>query len=67
MAQQATKLEYNSKAIVGAIENPKNVFMQGYYKIGELKYALKTDTKTTIKRELVMGIKTLLDIIFIIL
>ena len=39
--------------------------MQGYYKKGELKYILKADTETAIK--LVVGIKTPLDTIFIIL
>jgi len=39
--------------------------MQSYYKIKELKYILKADTE--IKYKLVVGIKTLLDIVFIIL
>jgi len=41
--------------------------MYGYYKIGELKYALKADIKTVIESRLVVGIKTLLDIVFIAL
>ena len=65
MAQQATKLKYNSKVAVEAIKNPKDIFMQGYYKIKELGYTLKTDTKT--KTKSVVGIKTPLDIIFITL
>ena len=65
MAQETTKLKYNSKAAVGAIENPKDIFTQGYHKIKEFRYILKTDTKTV--TELVVGIKTLLDIISIAL
>jgi len=62
-----TELKYNSKAVVGAIKNLKNVFIYSYYKIEELIYILKGDTKIAIKSKLVVGIKTLLSIIFIIL
>ena len=65
MVQQVTKLEYNSEAAVGAIENLKDVFTQGYYKIEELRYTLKADTE--IVTGLVVGIKILLDIISIVL
>jgi len=58
-------LEYNSKAAVRATEDFKDVFIHGYYKIKELKYILEVDTKTVI--ELIVGIKTPLNIIFIIL
>ena len=58
-------MKYNNKAAVGAIRYFKDIFTQGYYKIGELRYALKVDTKTVI--ELVVGIETPLDIISIAL
>jgi len=58
-------LEYNSETVTGAIINLKDISTRGYSKIRELKYALKVDTKTAIK--LVVDIKTLLNIIFIIL
>jgi len=41
--------------------------MQGYYKIGELKYVLEIDIETVIESELVVGIKIVLNIISIIL
>ena len=59
------KLEYNNKTVVGVIENFKDIFTQSYYKIKEFGYTLEVNTKTTIERELVVGIKTLLDIVFI--
>ena len=59
------KLEYDSEAAVGTIGDFKDVSMQGYHEIGELKYTLKVDTETVI--ELVVGIETLLDITFIVL
>ena len=65
IAQQAAKLKYNNKATVGAIEDFEDIFIQGYYKKGEFKYILEVDTKIVIK--LVVGIETLLDIIFITL
>jgi len=61
------KLKYNSKAATGIIDVFKDVFTQGYYKIEEFKYILKVNTKTVIESELIVGIKTLLDIISIIL
>ena len=60
-------MKYNSKAVVGTIRDSENIFMQGYYKTEEFKYILKTDTKTAIESELVVGIKTPLNIIFITL
>ena len=65
MTQQTTKLKYDSEATAGAIEDFKDVFIQGYYKIGELRYILEVDIKIAIK--LVVGIETLLNIIFITL
>jgi len=62
-----TKLKYNNKVAVGAIEDLKDVFTQSYYKIGGFKYILKVETETVTERELVVGIKTPLDIIFITL
>jgi len=58
-------LKYNSKAAVGTIRDPEDVFTQSYYKTGELKYILEADTNT--ETELVVGIETPLDIIFIAL
>jgi len=62
-----TKLKYNSKAVIGAIRDLKDVFIWSYYKIGELKYILKVEIKIVTERKLVVDIKTLLDIIFIAL
>ena len=67
MAQQAIKLKYNSKAAAGTIKDFKNIFIYGYYKIGGFRYVLKVNTEIAIESELVVGIKTLLNIIFIIL
>jgi len=58
-------LEYNNKTVVGTIKDFKDVFIYGYYKIKGLGYALEVNIKIVI--ELVVGIKTLLNIIFIIL
>ena len=41
--------------------------MQGYYKTKGFKYILEVDTKIAIERELVVGIKMLLNIISIAL
>ena len=65
MTQQTVKLEYNSEVVIGAKEDSKDAFIQGYHKIEELKYILEVDTETV--TGLVVGIKTLLDIIFIAL
>ena len=62
-----TKLKYDSEAAIGAIKDPKDIFMQGYHKTKELKYILKVNIKTATESGLVVGIKTPLDIIFIIL
>ena len=59
-------MEYN-KVATGAIEDFKDIFMQGYYKIGEFRYVLEVDIKTAIESGLVVGIETLLDIISIAL
>jgi len=67
MAQKAIELKYNNKAAAGIIKDFKDVFMQSYYKIKELKYILKADTEIVIESKLIVSIKTLLDIIFIIL
>ena len=67
LAQQVTKLKYNSKAAAKAIENLKDIFIQGYYKTKELKYILKADTEITTESKSVVGIKTPLNIVFIIL
>ena len=61
------KLKYNSKAAVGAIKDLKDVFIQGYYEIRELRYILEANIKIVIESELVVGIDTLLNIIFIAL
>ena len=61
------RLKYNSKVAAGINEDSKDIFMHGYYKIGELRYVLEADTETVIESELVVGIETLLDIIFIAL
>jgi len=61
------KLKYNSEAAIGATKNPKDIFILGYYKIEKLKYILNVNTKTVIESELVVGIETLLNIVFIIL
>jgi len=66
MMQQVTKLEYNTKAAVGAIKDFKNVLMQSYYKIREFKYAPEANNEI-VKSELVVGIKILLNIVFITL
>jgi len=58
-------LKYNSKIAIEAIKDLKDIFMQSYYKKGELKYILKADTKIVIKS--VVGIKTRLDMAFITL
>ena len=60
-------MEYNSEVVVGTIEDFEDVFMHSYYKIGEFKYILEAETKIAIKRELIVGIEILLNIIFIIL
>jgi len=62
-----TKLKYNSKVIIGATRDLKKVFIYNYYKTKEFRYILKANTETVIENELVVGIKTLLDIIFIAL
>ena len=67
IVQQVTKLKHNSKVVVGAIEDFKDIFIQGYYKIKEFRYVLKADIKTVIESELVVDIETPLNIIFIIL
>ena len=67
MAQKAIELKYNNKAAAGIIKDFKDVFIQSYYKKGEFKYILEADIKTAIESELVVGIETLLNIIFITL
>jgi len=62
-----TKLKYDSKAVVGTMEDFKDVFMYSYHKIGELRYALEVDIKTAIESGLVVGIETPLNIISITL
>jgi len=61
------KLKYDSEAVIEVTKNPKYIFMLGYYKIKKLKYILKVDTETATESELVVGIKTLLNMVFIIL
>ena len=65
--QQTIKLEHNSEAVGGAIKDFKDIFTQGYYKTKKFRYILKVETKTAIECELVVDIKTPLDITFIIL
>ena len=62
-----TKLKYNNKVVVGITKDFKDVFIYSYYKIKEFRYVLKVKTKTVIESELVVDVKTLLNIIFITL
>ena len=62
-----TKLKYNSEAVVGVTKDFKDIPIQGYYEIGELRYILEVDTETATESGLVVGIETLLNTIFIAL
>ena len=61
------KLEYNSEELVVEIRDLKNIFIYSDQAANNYKYILEVGTETVIKCNSVMDIKTLLNIVFIIL